>query len=78
MCVFVGYLGVALSQGKLENCTLTCAAHHFQYDVESGRGINPRGQALTAYPVLRNGGVLSVDVEGLAISATEKAGASGR
>jgi nitrite reductase/ring-hydroxylating ferredoxin subunit len=72
------HLGVALSQGKLEDCTLTCAAHHFQYDVQSGRGINPRGPALVPYPVLRNGTTISVDVENAPVAQAEREGASGR
>ncbi|HVZ35637.1 MAG TPA: Rieske 2Fe-2S domain-containing protein [Polyangiaceae bacterium] len=72
------HLGVPLSQGKLEGCALTCAAHHFQYDVHSGRGINPRGLALIAYPVLRNAGIISVDVESRLASGTEGEGSCGR
>jgi toluene monooxygenase system ferredoxin subunit len=72
------HLGVALSQGTLEGCTLTCAAHHFQYDVHSGRGINPRGLALVPYPVLRNGGIISVDIERPAVGGAENEGSCGR
>lgn len=72
------HLGVALSQGKLEGCALTCAAHHFQYDVQSGRGINPRGLALRPYPVQRSGGIISVDVESPARAGSESEGPRGR
>lgn len=72
------HLGVALSQGKLEGCALTCAAHHFQYDVHSGRGINPRGLALIPYPVLRKAGSISVDVESSPLTRTESEGSCGR
>ena len=35
------HLGIPLSLGKLENNILTCSAHHWQYDVLTGQGINP-------------------------------------
>jgi toluene monooxygenase system ferredoxin subunit len=35
------HLGVALSEGRLDGHVLTCGAHHWQYDVRSGTGVNP-------------------------------------
>ncbi len=40
-----------LLEGNLENCTLTCSAHLWQFDVVSGEGINPTGTSLIRYPV---------------------------
>ena len=62
------HLGVPLSQGKLENGVITCAAHHYQYDARTGRGVNPgRTYALRVFPA-RGGCLLgtdiAVDVEG--------------
>jgi toluene monooxygenase system ferredoxin subunit len=56
------HLGVPLSQGTLDGCTLTCAAHHFQYDATTGRGINPSNVRLRAYAVRREAGDILVDV----------------
>ena len=44
--------GVALSEGRLEGNVLTCRAHHWQYDVRFGSGINPA----TACQVFRSEG----------------------
>jgi toluene monooxygenase system ferredoxin subunit len=43
--------GIALSAGRLNGCVLTCSAHDWQYDVCTGRGINPSSAALKPYPV---------------------------
>jgi toluene monooxygenase system ferredoxin subunit len=56
------HLGVPLSQGALEGCKLTCAAHHYQYDACTGRGINPRNVSLRAYPVRCQAGAIFVEV----------------
>jgi toluene monooxygenase system ferredoxin subunit len=53
--------GVPLSRGQLERvgCTLTCAAHGWQYDLRTGDGINPKGVALRRLPVkIEAGGIL--------------------
>jgi toluene monooxygenase system ferredoxin subunit len=56
------HLGMPLSQGTLEGTTLTCSAHHFQYDVTSGRGVNPKNVCLRAYPVKVEGGGVYVNL----------------
>ena len=56
------HLGMPLSQGKLEGTTLTCAAHHFQYDARTGRGINPKTAALVPRRVKLQGEVICVEV----------------
>lgn len=35
------HLGIKLSEGTLAGCVLTCRAHHWQYDVTTGSGVNP-------------------------------------
>ena len=40
-----------LIEGEFSNCILTCSAHHWQFDVVSGKGVNPVGVSLNAYPV---------------------------
>jgi len=56
------HLGVALSEGQLEQSVITCSAHHYQYDALTGRGINPRAVCLVRFPVRIEGGVIWVDV----------------
>lgn len=55
------HLGLPLSKGTLEGQTLTCFAHQFQFDAETGEGINPRCLRLWAYPVELRGGLICVD-----------------
>jgi toluene monooxygenase system ferredoxin subunit len=56
------HLGVPLSQGKLEGCTLTCSAHHYEYDAQTGQGQNPKNVCLTSFPVRVEGDAICVDV----------------
>lgn len=57
------HLGFPLSRGRLEGCVLTCAAHHYQYDVRTGTGINPRDTRLVRHAVETRDGDLYVDSE---------------
>jgi toluene monooxygenase system ferredoxin subunit len=56
------HLGVRLSEGELSGCTLTCRAHHYQYDARTGQGVNPRSVRLRRFPVEVSGGGVLVDV----------------
>lgn len=56
------HLGVALSQGELDGHVLTCSAHHWQYDVRSGSGINPATACLTRFAAKIESGDVLVDV----------------
>ena len=56
------HLGVALSEGTLDGEVLTCAAHHWTYDVSTGRGINPRTACLVRFPVTIEHGVIYVEL----------------
>ena len=56
------HLGVALSEGTLEDLVITCSAHHYQYDALTGRGVNPKAACLTRFPVRIEGGAIWVDV----------------
>jgi toluene monooxygenase system ferredoxin subunit len=40
-----------LSEGSLTGKTLRCARHHWEFDVCTGRGINPQNACLKALPV---------------------------
>jgi toluene monooxygenase system ferredoxin subunit len=56
------HLGVALSEGQLDDRVITCAAHSYQYDALTGRGVNPRTMCLTRFPVRIEEGAIWVDV----------------
>jgi len=55
--------GVALSEGRLELCTIVCRAHGWEYDARTGAGINPRGVQLERYRVEVEGDDVFVEVE---------------
>src|SRR5262249_37727660 len=54
------HAGTPLNQGLLEGGVLTCATHHWQFDVAGGGvGVNPKDCRLISYPVrIKNGKVL--------------------
>ncbi|MCY3770287.1 MAG: Rieske 2Fe-2S domain-containing protein [Gammaproteobacteria bacterium] len=52
--------GHALIEGDLEDCVLTCGAHLWQFDVVTGKGINPTDTALISYPVKMKEGAVWV------------------
>ena len=56
--------GVALSAGRLTGTTLVCSVHAWEYDVASGRGLNPDRVCLRAFPVRLAGDEIQVDVDG--------------
>jgi toluene monooxygenase system ferredoxin subunit len=48
-----------LSEGDLAGRMLRCARHHWEFDVCTGRGMNPQTACLKAVPVtLENGDIL--------------------
>lgn len=57
------HLGVELSKGTLDGCVLTCSAHHWQYDVRSGRGINPAHACLSRFPIKIEDGMIYVKID---------------
>lgn len=56
------HLGLPLSDGYLHGCKLTCAGHHFEFDVRTGCGLNPKNKHLTPFAVRVQDGVILVDV----------------
>ena len=54
--------GLLLSKGSLEGRVLTCSAHHWQYDVCTGAGVNPASVRLTPVPVEVRGQEILVNV----------------
>jgi toluene monooxygenase system ferredoxin subunit len=49
------HLANPLSAGDLENGVLRCAAHEWQFDVRTGRGVNPDSARLHSYRVRLDG-----------------------
>lgn len=56
---------IALAEGTLEGKTLTCRAHLWQFDVETGKGINPEDCKLAVFPAEIRGDDIYIDVEGV-------------
>jgi len=56
------HLGVPLSEGTLCGHVLTCSAHHYEYDVRTGCGINPRTVKLVEFPLRIENGAITVEV----------------
>jgi toluene monooxygenase system ferredoxin subunit len=54
------HLGSRLSEGDLGACTLTCAAHLWEFDVLTGKGTNPGNSQLTAFETRVAGGNIEV------------------
>ncbi|MBK9263685.1 MAG: Rieske 2Fe-2S domain-containing protein [Polyangiaceae bacterium] len=55
--------GVALSRVRPAGKVLTCWAHGWKYDLLTGEGLNPRGVALTRFPLKIEEGEIWVDVD---------------
>ena len=56
---------VDLADGELEDGVLTCSMHLWQFDVASGKGVNPSHAEVAKYPVKLEGDDVYVDVEGV-------------
>ncbi len=56
---------VDLSEGELCDKVLTCKMHLWQFDVCSGKGVNPSHAKIAQYPVRIEGEDIYVDVEGV-------------
>jgi toluene monooxygenase system ferredoxin subunit len=59
-----GHKGLPLGQGELAGCVLTCPAHGWQYDLNTGQGINPDRARLHRYLVEVDGNDILVGFEG--------------
>ncbi len=57
------HLAHPLSRGTLSGNRLICAAHQWEYDACTGRGINPAGVTLRSYDVRIVGGEILVDLD---------------
>lgn len=53
-----------LSEGSLMGKTLRCARHHWEFDVRTGRGVNPQNACLRVFPVAFESRDILVDLDG--------------
>jgi toluene monooxygenase system ferredoxin subunit len=70
LCAYLNrcpHLGTPLSEGSLEGTVLTCRAHHWQFDIVTGQGINPASASLTRLATATEGDDLLVYVSGVKI-----------
>ena len=51
-----------LSEGTLMGKTLRCGRHHWEFDVCTGRGINPEDACLKVFPVTVESGDILLDL----------------
>jgi len=56
---------VELADGDLEGSVLTCRMHLWQFNVLTGKGINPDHAELALYPIKIEGDDIYVDVAGI-------------
>ena len=52
-----------LSEGSLTGKNLRCARHHWEFDVCTGRGINPENACLREFPVSIESRDILIDLE---------------
>jgi toluene monooxygenase system ferredoxin subunit len=52
-----------LSRGSLRDGVLSCATHEWQFDAQTGSGINPPGACLEALPLTLQGDDILLDLE---------------
>jgi toluene monooxygenase system ferredoxin subunit len=64
--------GVRLSGGRLSGTKLVCPVHAWEYDVVSGRGLNPSQVCLPAFPVRVVGNEIHVDVGAAPLATLER------
>lgn len=56
---------ISLAEGKFDGKKLICRAHLWQFDAETGKGVNPSDCALAEYPVKLDGDDIFVKTEGV-------------
>jgi toluene monooxygenase system ferredoxin subunit len=54
-----------LSEGTLRNKILRCERHHWEFDVCTGFGVNPRNACLKAFPIRLDGEDILVDINAI-------------
>jgi len=66
------HLGVALNEGRLDGHVLTCRAHHWQYDVRDGNGINPATACLRRFAVKVENDTVFVDIGAASLETSNR------
>lgn len=56
---------ISLVEGKLEGAVLTCSAHEWQFNIDTGLGVNPANECLVRHGVEVRDGQIYVSVEPL-------------
>ena len=51
---------MSLEDGDFEDCVITCPVHQWQFDGDTGQGVNPEGVSLTRYEALVEDGMVKV------------------
>jgi toluene monooxygenase system ferredoxin subunit len=57
-----------LSEGTLTGTILRCSRHHWEFDICSGAGVNPKNARLIPLPVRLEGGDILVDLDAVGTS----------
>lgn len=52
-----------LSEGTLTGKVIRCARHHWEFDVSTGSGVNPRNTCLRVFPIRFDGQYIFVDID---------------
>jgi toluene monooxygenase system ferredoxin subunit len=52
-----------LSEGTLANKILRCGTHHWEFDVCTGSGVNPRNTCLKLFPIMVDGEDIFLDID---------------
>jgi len=45
-----------------DSCVLACPGHLWEFNLKTGRGVNPSGSVLFRYPIREQGGAVSVGI----------------